>query len=448
MKKITLTLLNSILFMLLLTNTVLATEVTLELSKQSGVAGETVTLSGTYDPDTWITVKATDSDGNIVYINPVLTANDGSYSTEFVVPEIDPTTLTIVIGAGSEVTSATFTVYVKTPSYPSPITPVEPVDPDIDVDKALEEISEAGEGSTITIPVQNNAAIPASLLEAVQGKDVTIIFDFGDYSWAINGMSITDLPEGIESFDLSITEIEDAELSKLAGDSDSMEIEITYSGELPFTTILTYKMDATLNEKTAYLYFYNEETGELEYQEEAKVSDGCVCFEFSHASKYVISTTLEPVTEDIICSYQTHVENIGWQGFVSNGEMSGTEGQSLRLEGIKIELEDQENIGVEYSTHVQNIGWQDFVSDGAMSGTEGQALRLEAIKINLTGDDADNYDIYYQVHAQNFGWLDWAKNGEAAGTAGFGYRLEAIRIVVVAKGEAVPGNTQDPFFES
>ncbi|WKY48991.1 hypothetical protein Q5O24_06650 [Eubacteriaceae bacterium ES3] len=52
----------------------------------------------------------------------------------------------------------------------SPITPVEPENPDIDVDKALEEISEAGEGSTITILVQNNVAIPASLPELRKEK--------------------------------------------------------------------------------------------------------------------------------------------------------------------------------------------------------------------------------------------------------------------------------------
>jgi len=152
--------------------------------------------------------------------------------------------------------------------------------------------------------------------------------------------------------------------------------------------------------------------------------------------------------EEISCSYQTHVENIGWQGFVSEGEISGTEGQGLRLEGIKIELEDQVNLGVEYSTYVENIGWQDFAADGAMSGTQGQALRLEAIKINLTGEDAGQYDIYYQVHAQNFGWLDWAKNGEAAGTAGFGYRLEGIKIMVVPKGESALGDTHESFVES
>ena len=62
--------------------------------------------------------------------------------------------------------------------------------------------------------------------------------------------------------------------------------------------------------------------------------------------------------------------------------MSGTQGQSLRLEGIEIKLEGQKNLGVEYSTYVQNIGWQAPFKDGVMSGTSGKSLRLEAIKIN------------------------------------------------------------------
>lgn len=146
------------------------------------------------------------------------------------------------------------------------------------------------------------------------------------------------------------------------------------------------------------------------------------------------------------CSYRTHVQNVGWQSFVSNGTISGTEGQGLRLEGIEVKLENVSgDVGIEYATHVQNVGWQNYVKNGAMSGTYGQSLRLEAIKIRLIGADAENYDLYYQVHAENFGWLDWAKNDASAGTEGFGLRLEAIKIMVVPKGDPAPGVTARPF---
>ncbi|MDP2842065.1 MAG: hypothetical protein Q8O06_00305, partial [Acetobacterium sp.] len=159
------------------------------------------------------------------------------------------------------------------------------------------------------------------------------------------------------------------------------------------------------------------------------------------------TTNSEPAANATMgCSYRTHVQNVGWQSFVSNGVISGTEGQGLRLEGIEVKLENVTgDVGVEYTTHVENIGWQNYVKNGAISGTSGQALRLEAIKIRLTGIAAENYDLYYQVHAQNFGWLDWAKNGVSAGTEGFGFRLEGIKIMVVPKGDPAPGPTDRPF---
>ena len=149
-----------------------------------------------------------------------------------------------------------------------------------------------------------------------------------------------------------------------------------------------------------------------------------------------------------IISYATHVQTYGWQNYVKNGQMSGTQGEAKRLEGIKIKLENSSySGGVQYRTHVQSYGWQDFVSDNQMSGTSGEAKRLEAIEIKLTGEMANHYDIYYRVHAQTYGWLDWAKNGESAGTAALAKRLEGIEIVLVEKGEPAPGSTNRPFVQ-
>lgn len=138
----------------------------------------------------------------------------------------------------------------------------------------------------------------------------------------------------------------------------------------------------------------------------------------------------------ISISYSTHVQYIGWQDWKRNGETSGTEGESLRLEGIKVNVLNANMTGkIMYKTHVQNVGWQDWKTNGEISGTEGQSLRLEAIKIKLTDELEKNYDIYYSVHVQNMGWLGWAKNGANSGSAGYGYRLEGIKIKIVPKNE-------------
>lgn len=151
---------------------------------------------------------------------------------------------------------------------------------------------------------------------------------------------------------------------------------------------------------------------------------------------------LEPV-------YQTHVQTYGWQDWVKSGEVSGTSGQSKRLEGIRIQLDNHSSLsgGIEYCTHVQTYGWQDWVQNGKMSGTSGRSKRLEAIRIRLTGPLASQYDVYYSVHAQTYGWLGWAKNGEEAGTEGLSRRLEAIRILLVPKGKAAPGSSDRHFIK-
>ena len=71
-----------------------------------------------------------------------------------------------------------------------------------------------------------------------------------------------------------------------------------------------------------------------------------------------------------------------------------------------------DNSSVRYSTHVQDIGWQNYVSDGAMAGTSGRSLRLEGIRIEI---DNNTYtgNVLYRTHIQNIGWeTSFKKNGE------------------------------------
>jgi len=153
-------------------------------------------------------------------------------------------------------------------------------------------------------------------------------------------------------------------------------------------------------------------------------------------------------TKKTAVSYSAHVQEGGWQGLKYNGERSGTISRSLRVEALKINIENNSNLGVKYSAHVQDIGWQSYVANGAISGTTMQSKRIEAVKIELTGTAAANYDIYYRVHCEDYGWLGWAKNGAAAGTKGYSKRMEAIEIRLVSKGAAAPGATTNTYVEN
>ncbi|GCF93908.1 hypothetical protein NRIC_17990 [Enterococcus florum] len=133
--------------------------------------------------------------------------------------------------------------------------------------------------------------------------------------------------------------------------------------------------------------------------------------------------------------YRSHVQGQGWVSPSVNGEITGTTGKGLRMEGLKVMLpKSLANSGsVEYRGHVQRIGWQNWTRNDGLSGTEGKSLRLEAIQIRLTGALANRYDIVYRTHSQKNGWLGWTKNGSSAGTQGFSRRIEAVEIKIVPK---------------
>ena len=135
--------------------------------------------------------------------------------------------------------------------------------------------------------------------------------------------------------------------------------------------------------------------------------------------------------------YQSHIQDIGWEKYaVENGEMSGTEGKSKRIEAMQIYFDTfnkqlSENVNIKYQGHIQDIGWQDWKNEGEILGTEGQSKRLEAIKIKLDG--TSKYSIRYRVHIQEIGWQEWKYDGDVAGTTGESKRIEAIEIEVVKK---------------
>lgn len=136
------------------------------------------------------------------------------------------------------------------------------------------------------------------------------------------------------------------------------------------------------------------------------------------------------VDKNLHVNYRSHVQDVGWQGYVMDGEMSGTSGKSYRVEAMNIELINApSNAKILYRTHVQDVGWQNWKSNGEMTGTSGQSLRIEAIEIKL--ENMDDYTVEYQVHIQDKGWSDWYMDGETAGTMGQSKRIEAIRIRIV-----------------
>lgn len=166
----------------------------------------------------------------------------------------------------------------------------------------------------------------------------------------------------------------------------------------------------------------------------------------------------EEIPEEIIdeeppkIMYQVHVQNKGWMNWVTDNEIAGTTGESLRVEAVKIKLEKtNENSGqpeeisedevsdeqtkelseeshVEYRVHIRNKGWQSWKKDGELAGTTGEELQIEAIQIRLIGEITKEYEVYYKSHVADFGWLGLVKGEELSGTEGMSKRVEALMI--------------------
>ncbi|URZ86568.1 SH3 domain-containing protein [Floricoccus penangensis] len=133
-------------------------------------------------------------------------------------------------------------------------------------------------------------------------------------------------------------------------------------------------------------------------------------------------------------NYLTHISSYGWQPWVSNGK-SATSRVGNRVEAIALTVNNLANSGsIEYRSHIQDLGWQNWSSNGNMSGTTGQSKRLEAIEIRLTGDLAKNYDVKYRVNVQGNGWQNWVTNGNVSGTIGKSLEIYDIQVDLIPKG--------------
>ena len=158
----------------------------------------------------------------------------------------------------------------------------------------------------------------------------------------------------------------------------------------------------------------------------------CILLAILILLSFKISYALDDNTNAINIQYQSHVQDVGWQAPKNNGAVSGTEGQSKRIEAIKIVTSNlPEGVKVKYQTHVGEIGWQPWKNEGEIAGTEGQSKRIEAIRIKL--ENTDKYSVQYRVHVQDIGWQNWCEDGETAGTEGQSKRIEAIQIKIVEK---------------
>ena len=156
------------------------------------------------------------------------------------------------------------------------------------------QLEKAKSGEIVTVVMNGTSVVPKTVIDCIKGKDTTFVLDMGNgLSWKINGKKITDAAGDI---DFGVTIGADAGksipvdvINKVSGERYSMNLSLAYDGEFGFTATLTVNMEPKNSGMYANLFYYNEQTGKLEFISAGQIdSDGNVELAFTHASDYTI----------------------------------------------------------------------------------------------------------------------------------------------------------------
>ncbi len=158
------------------------------------------------------------------------------------------------------------------------------------------QISSAADGATISVNISaSEEVIPASVLEALKGKNVTLEFHLENgVIWRVNGTKITEAKEIDLGVTLNTANIPEAVLKTITDDGISYEMQFSldFEGDLGGTFELSIPVGSKGAGLYGNLYYYNPAKGALEYMQTDTVAEsGMVTYSFTHASDYVIAVS-------------------------------------------------------------------------------------------------------------------------------------------------------------
>lgn len=130
---------------------------------------------------------------------------------------------------------------------------------------------------------------------------------------------------------------------------------------------------------------------------------------------------------------QAHNADVGWGPHVAVSGSSprieiGSYGKRLEAFALSVDY-----VPIRYRSHIQNIGWEGAPerSNGIVSGTVGQALRIEAVRIRA--ENGGKYGFKYRVHFLGGTWSSYSYSAQLAGTVGQGRAIDVIEVQIYRK---------------
>lgn len=209
-------------------------------------------------------------------------------------------------------------------------------------DQTIDDIQDARPGDTVEITLRpGRTTLEREVFEELAGQDITLEIDAGDgVLWTVNGL---DIPEDTRLHDLDLdvdlgdSDIPATVLNAVTGEIGTVQLSLAHDGEFGFTMTLSAPLGRDNADYWANLYWYNERTEELEFQQAARIArDGTAEFDLDHASDYAIvidDRSHEPVDlpfNDVPESYWAYD---AIQYVYGEGLMAGTSGSTFSPEG-------------------------------------------------------------------------------------------------------------------
>ena len=209
-------------------------------------------------------------------------------------------------------------------------------------DRAIDDIQDARPGDTVEITLRpGRTTLEREVFEELAGQDITLEIDAGDgVLWTVNGL---DIPEDTRLHDLDLdvdlgdSGIPATVLNAVTGEIGTVQLSLAHDGEFGFTMTLSAPLGRDNADYWANLYWYNERTEELEFQQAARIAnDGTAEFALDHASDYAIvidDRSHEPVDlpfNDVPEGYWAYD---AIQYVYGEGLMAGTSGSTFSPEG-------------------------------------------------------------------------------------------------------------------
>lgn len=175
-----------------------------------------------------------------------------------------------------------------------------------------ESVSQAAEDAYIMADFGPGATLPGEAFDALAGTDRILVLTSGDITWQFRGRDIQNTSKDIR-LDVQVTRLDEAvsaegqAISRSLGNAPAMVLEFPDNGRLPGKATLKVNLDGDMQQylgssQGLNLYYYNDNTGELELVAEnlSVLQDSYVEFSIDHCSYYVV-TAATPLAYSGIC---------------------------------------------------------------------------------------------------------------------------------------------------